>query len=60
MEEIASNHKIDFILNTGDNFQNMEGRAWEANWGNVYKRREHLKGLTWYGVVGNRDYAINT
>lgn len=37
----------------------MEAEAWEATEQNVYRRKAHLKELTWYGVIGNRDYAIN-
>ena len=59
MEEVAAKEKVDFILNTGDNFYDpsedsaLEASGWERKWAQIYKGGRHLRDLTWYGVIGN-------
>ena len=59
MEEIASQQKINFIINTGDNFEDQNEQSWDSNWKNVYHKLPNLAPLIWHGVVGNRDYNYN-
>ena len=62
MNEIASQEKISFIIGTGDNFYNPDGvtsvndNNWNTHWADIYPIKKHLKGLPWFGVLGNHDY----
>jgi hypothetical protein len=50
------------VIGTGDNFYHPDGvlgvddPVWHTHWANIYQTKDHLKYLTWYGVLGNHDY----
>ena len=62
MEKVAKEEEIDFILNTGDNYYGPKGdpefsvTKWNEQFVNVYSKYPHLKPLSWFGVLGNKDY----
>ena len=63
MEKIASEEKIDFIMNTGDNYYDPKGTSnlkltnWSEKWEKIYNTGlPNLQQLPWYGVLGNHDY----
>ena len=49
MEAVAAEDKIDFIINTGDNYyypggaNRVPNTKWEIHWANIYKKLPHLK-----------------
>ena len=56
MNRVASSERIQFILNTGDSLTHLDDEAWKTQWANIYPEQSELGRLTWFGVLGNRDY----
>ena len=62
MEKVAADQETDFILNTGDNYYDAAGdpeftpTKWTEHFANIYAKHPHLKPLSWFGVLGNKDY----
>ena len=57
MEQIASNEKINFVLNTGNSFHypdqiiEIDADAFDTDWLNVFKCTKYLKPIPWYSVL---------
>ena len=63
LAETARRHGAEFIVNTGDCFywcgiQNTSDFQIAVDWEQPYNL-EGLKGLPWYGVLGNHEYGYN-
>lgn len=62
MAEYASNHPLDFIVSTGDNFydngvSSIHDEHWVASFEDVYNQPSLQ--VPWYVVLGNHDYRGN-
>ncbi len=62
MSRLAQQHRIQFLISTGDNFyprgvSGTEDPQWKSSFEQVY----HQPGLqvSWYAVLGNHDYQTN-
>lgn len=60
MEVLATKHRIDFVVTTGDNIyphgvNGVDDTLWDQQFVDVYSS-QNLQQLNWYAVLGNHDY----